>query len=100
VKSIEQSTSTPIVLVIISGRPRLLDGIADAADAVLNAYLPGPMGGQAIAEIIAGDVNPSGRLPYSYPKHAGLIPYPYHHKPSSQCNDGNGECEVTNTEHT
>lgn len=84
-------------MVIISGRPRLLQGIANDVSAVLNAYLPGPMGGQAVAEIIAGDVNPSGRLPYTYPKDSGSIPYPYHHKPSSQCVDSNGDyinCEV------
>jgi beta-glucosidase len=88
-----------VVTVIISGRPRLLNGCKEASDAVLDAYLPGPMGGQAVAEIIAGQVVPSGRLPFNYPKHHGAIPYPYHRKPSNKCTqEGNGfnyiPCEV------
>ncbi len=85
--------------VIISGRPRLLNGCKEASDAVVEAYLPGPMGGQAIAEIIQGIVVPSGRIPFSYPKYPGALPYPYHHKPGNKCtNPDNGfeyiTCEV------
>mmetsp|Transcript_4919 Transcript_4919/g.9247 ORF Transcript_4919/g.9247 Transcript_4919/m.9247 type:complete len:916 (+) Transcript_4919:105-2852(+) len=81
--------SIPIILILLEGRPRLLQGLPQLADAVLLGYLPGPMGGQAIAEIISGDVSPSGRLPFTYPKDHGSIPYPYHHKPSSLCIDPN-----------
>jgi beta-glucosidase len=98
---LRNATSKPIVLVIISGRPRLLNGCAESADAVLEAYLPGPMGGQAIAEVLSGRVVPSGRLPFSYPKHHGAIPYPYHRKTSDMCTDPNNgfryiPCEVNN----
>ena len=77
---------------IVSGRPRLLNGIADVSTAVIEAYLPGPMGGQAVAEVISGLTVPSGRIPFSYPKSSANIPYPYHHKVNSQCSYGN--CEV------
>eukprot|EP00602_Paraphysomonas_sp_CaronLab_P009302 CAMPEP_0185036734 /NCGR_PEP_ID=MMETSP1103-20130426/30106_1 /TAXON_ID=36769 /ORGANISM="Paraphysomonas bandaiensis, Strain Caron Lab Isolate" /LENGTH=881 /DNA_ID=CAMNT_0027574385 /DNA_START=71 /DNA_END=2716 /DNA_ORIENTATION=+ len=92
VNAITAATSTPVVLVLISGRPRLLNGIADISSAVLEAYLPGPYGGTAIADIISGNISPSGRLPFTYPKKHGAIPYPYHHKPSDQCESGS--CEV------
>ncbi|CAM9285896.1 unnamed protein product, partial [Ectocarpus fasciculatus] len=99
VNLLNSSGSTPIVLIIISGRPRLLNGCAEQSDAVLEAYLPGPMGGQAVAEIIAGIVVPSGRIPFTYPKNAGDIPYPYNRKPNDMCTDPNNgfsyiECEV------
>lgn len=76
----------------MSGRPRLLNGIAEVSEAVIEAYLPGPMGGQAVAEVIAGITPPSGRIPFTYPKSTANIPYPYHHKVNSQCSYGN--CEV------
>jgi beta-glucosidase len=91
VKSLASATS-PIVLVIVSGRPRLLNGIADVSAAVIEAYLPGPMGGQAVAEVISGLTAPSGRIPFSYPKSSANIPYPYHHKVNSWCSYGN--CQV------
>jgi beta-glucosidase len=94
VHSLSAATS-PIVLVIVSGRPRLLNGIADVSAAVIEAYLPGPMGGQAVAEVISGLTAPSGRLPFTYPKSNANIPYPYHHKVNSQCSYGN--CEVSAT---
>ncbi|OQR99553.1 glycoside hydrolase, partial [Thraustotheca clavata] len=56
------STGTKVILVLVQGRPRLLNGVADVVHAVIDAMLPCMMGGQAIAEIILGIVNPSGRL--------------------------------------
>ncbi len=81
-----------IVLVIVSQRPRLLHDAVTASSAVINGFAPGPMGGQTIAEIIAGVTVPSGRMPYSYPRNAGDIPYAYHHKPGDQCLSG--PCQV------
>ncbi|KAF9975783.1 hypothetical protein BGZ73_000454 [Actinomortierella ambigua] len=65
--------SIKIVLVLVEGRPRGLNGRADLVDAVLMAYLPGPWAGGPIAEVLSGAVNPSGRLPMTYPTNTGNV---------------------------
>ena len=60
-------TNTPVILVIIEGRPRLLNNAPSLSAAVIDAYLPGPFAGQAMAEILFGVTSPSGRLPFTYP---------------------------------
>ncbi|CAO3595661.1 unnamed protein product [Absidia cylindrospora] len=81
IKSIEQlgQTGKPIITVLVEGRPRVLESIVDHSSALLQAYLPGPWGGQAVGEILFGKVNPSGRLPYTYPKHVGDLLLNYWH---------------------
>ncbi|BDD01179.1 glycoside hydrolase family 3 N-terminal domain-containing protein [Persicobacter psychrovividus] len=69
----------PIVLVLNEGRPRLISTFETQMDAVLQTYLPGNFGGQALAEILFGEVNPSGKLPYTYPKYANSL-LTYDHK--------------------
>lgn len=71
----------PIVLVLNEGRPRLISKIEEQTDAVLQLYLPGPMGGVALADILVGKVNPSGKLPYTYPQYPNHLST-YDHKPS------------------
>ncbi len=61
-------TGKPVILVLTEGRPRIIDEIVDGASAIVMAYLPGMEGGRAIADVLFGDVNPSGKLPFSYPK--------------------------------
>lgn len=73
-------TGKPVILVMVAGRPRLITSVYDKCQAVIWAGLPGVEGGLAIAEIIQGAVNPSGKLPFTYPKYNG-INLPYHHKP-------------------
>lgn len=63
----------PIVLVLNEGRPRLISDFEDKMNAVVQCYLPGNEGGRALADILYGDVNPSGRLPYNYPRYANSL---------------------------
>jgi len=71
-----QATGKPVVLVLVEGRPRIVNRIADQAGAVLMAYNPGNEGGQAVADILFGDFNPCGKLPFTYPRFAnGLMTY-------------------------
>jgi len=63
----------PLVLVCCFGRPRIIHNYASKAAAVLYAYLPGEEGGRAIADCMAGAMNPSGRLPFTYPQAAGDV---------------------------
>ncbi len=71
-----EATGKPVVLVLAEGRPRIINGIADHANAVLMAYNPGNEGGQAVADVLFGDFNPCGKLPFTYPRFAnGLMTY-------------------------
>ncbi|WP_433689157.1 glycoside hydrolase family 3 N-terminal domain-containing protein [Micromonospora carbonacea] len=75
------ATGTPVVLVLLAGRPYALGPEVDAAAAVVQAFFPGQRGGQAIAEVLTGAVNPSGRLPVGVPRDAGALPSTYLNPP-------------------
>lgn len=72
----------PVVLSLLAGRANNLVWASEHVDAILEAWEPGMMGGQAAAEILAGVVNPSGKLPVTFPRNAGQIQSVYNHKHS------------------
>lgn len=74
------ATDKPVVLALLAGRPLAVHDILADVDALLMAWHPGTMGGPALADLLLGDVSPSGRLPVSWPKAAGQIPIHYNHK--------------------
>lgn len=75
-------TGTPVVMVLINGRPVSALWENENLDAIIEAWLPGEEGAMAITEVLFGDYNPGGRLPISVPKTVGQVPVFYNHKPS------------------
>jgi beta-glucosidase len=74
-----EATGKPVVLILVEGRPRIINGIADNASAVLMTYNPGNEGGQAVADVLFGDFNPCGKLPFTYPRFPNAL-MTYDHK--------------------
>ena len=70
----------PIILVLIKGRPLLLEGIIQEVDAIIDAWYPGMQGGNALADVLFGDYNPGGRLSISIPRSVGQLPVYYNPK--------------------
>jgi beta-glucosidase len=73
----------PVVLLLVEGRPRTIRNLADSASAIIVAFNPGNEGGQAIADMLFGDVNPSARLPVTYPRFPDAL-LTYDHKWSEE----------------
>jgi beta-glucosidase len=72
-----KATGKPIVVVMLAGRPLVFNTIADKADAIVYAWFPGTEGGNAVANVLFGDYNPSGKLPITFPRSVGQIPLSY-----------------------
>ncbi|HET6586356.1 MAG TPA: beta-glucosidase BglX [Oleiagrimonas sp.] len=77
-----QATGTPVVVVLASGRPLAISWMADHVAAILDAWLPGDEGGPAVAKLLFGDANPSGKLPMTFPRDVGQVPLYYAHQPN------------------
>ncbi len=75
-------TGTPVVLVLVNGRPVAIEELIAGAAAVVEAWLPGDEGGRAVADVLFGEFNPGGKLPISFPRSSGQIPVFARHKPS------------------
>lgn len=72
------ATGKPIILILNGGRPRIINDIEPLASGIIHILLPGNYGADALANILAGDVNPSGKMPYTYPRYsAELTTYDY-----------------------
>lgn len=72
-----KKTGKPIILVLLSGRPNSIEWADANVDAILHAWYPGTMGGHAIADVLYGDYNPSGKLPVTFPRNVGQVPIHY-----------------------
>ncbi len=87
-----KKTGKPIILTLFTGRPLVITDVVDYTDAILNVWLLGSQSGHAIADVLFGEYNPSGKLPASFPYHLGQVPVfyselntgrPYHNTPGS-----------------
>ena len=76
------ATGTPVVLVVVSGRPLALEQAVAQCAAILLAWVPGDAGPEAIADVLTGAVDASGRLPVTMPRHVGQVPLTYRHHPT------------------
>ncbi|MEO2087875.1 MAG: glycoside hydrolase family 3 C-terminal domain-containing protein [Gemmataceae bacterium] len=76
-------TKTPTVLVLVNGRPPAIPDLAEKTPAILECWYLGQEGGTALAEVLFGDVNPSGKLPVTFPRSVGQLPLYYNHKPTA-----------------
>ena len=83
------ATGTPVAVVLFNGRPLTLGDVAASSPAILEAWFPGVEAGNAVADVVFGDVNPGGKLPVSFPQALGQVPIYYNHEPTGR------PCDVT-----
>ena len=74
----------PITVVLINGRPPSINKIATEANAILEGWYLGEQGGNAVADVLFGDVNPGGKLPATFVRSVGQLPFTYNHKPTAR----------------
>lgn len=84
------ATGKPLVIVLINGRPLTLVWEKEHANAILDAWAPGTEAGNAIADVLFGDYNPSGKITATFPRSVGQIPIYYNHKNTGRPYDGKG----------
>ena len=85
-----KKTGKPLVLVLMNGRPLTLEYENEVSDAILETWFSGTMGGAAIADVIFGEYNPSGKLTMTFPRNVGQIPIYYNHKNTGRPYEING----------
>ncbi len=78
-----QETGTPVVCVLLNGRPLSINWISKNVLAIVEAWFPGEAGGIAVADVLFGNYNPAGRLPITVPRSVGQLPFYYNQKPST-----------------
>lgn len=74
----------PVTVVLINGRPPTINKIAKEANAILEGWYLGEQGGNAVADVLLGTVNPGGKLPVTFPRSVGQLPFTYNHKPTAR----------------
>ena len=78
------ATGKPYVVVLMNGRPLTIDWLASNAPALLESWFPGTEGGDAVADVLFGKVDPGGKLPMSFPRNVGQIPISYNELPTGR----------------
>ncbi len=78
-----QQTGKPVVCVLLNGRPLSINWVQNNVPAIVEAWFPGELGGKAVAQVLFGEYNPSGKLPLTFPKSVGQLPIYYNQKPSA-----------------
>ena len=91
------STGTPTIAILINGRPLSIRWAADHIPALIEAWMCGEQGGNAIADVLFGDYNPSGKLPVTIPRHSGQLPAYYNYKPSKDSRIKRGYIDMPGT---
>lgn len=85
-----KKTGKPLITVLITGRPYVLTDVVKNSDAVLQAWMPGTTGGEAVADILFGNFNPCGKLTVTFPYHEGQVPICYNYRNTSHDFNGKG----------
>ncbi|MFZ0063283.1 MAG: glycoside hydrolase family 3 C-terminal domain-containing protein, partial [Pyrinomonadaceae bacterium] len=86
-----RATGKPVVIVLMNGRPLSINWIADNTPAILETWFAGTQAGNAIADVLFGDVNPGGKLPVTFPRSVGQVPLYYNHKNTGRPPDANNK---------
>jgi beta-glucosidase len=81
------ATGKPVIVVLVGGSAITMSPWLDDVAAVIDVWYPGEVGGQAVAEVLLGDVNPSGRIPVTFPRTEGQLPLVYNHRPTGRGDD-------------
>jgi beta-glucosidase len=84
-------TGKPVVIVLMNGRPLTIVGLEQSATAILETWFGGTQAGNAIADVLTGDYNPSGKLPMTFPRSVGQIPIFYNYKNTGRPFDANSK---------
>lgn len=88
------NTGVPTILVLINGRPIAINWADNNIPGILEAWFPGEFCGEAVADVLFGDYNPGGKLPVTFPKTVGQIPFTFPHKPAAHAGQGSGHSRV------
>lgn len=86
-----QATGKPVVVVLMNGRPLSIPWIAENVPSILETWFAGTQAGNAIADVLFGDVNPGGKLPVTFPRSVGQVPLYYNHKNTGRPPDANNK---------